>query len=255
MKLRVLGCYGAEFLGYKSVAFLINDFLLIDAGNISSLEGVGEFSKIRHVAISHVHLDHIKALPFIAEQLMEEVDKGLEVFGTEESIGSLRRYIFNGSIWPDFSVLPTPQHPAIHYTVIREGSPVYTNGLTINAIPVDHTIPAVGFLIGDGRSSVLYSGDTGPTHKIWDAANNTQDLKALLIEVSYPNRLRERAMITKHLTPQLMVEELKKVDIKKGVLILAYHLKPPYVDEIRKEICEMKIDNLILLEDGDIFEI
>ena len=254
MKLKVLGCYGAELLGYKSSAFLINDILLIDAGNINTLSGVDELSKIRHLVLSHVHLDHTKALPFLAQQLADG-GKGLEVFGIEETIESLRSHIFNWSVWPDLSKLPTTQNPAVKYMTMRDGIPVAISGLTVKAIPVNHTVPSVGFLIGDDRSSILYSGDTGPTDRIWEEANKTANLKALMIEVSYPNRLRERAVTTKHLTPHLMTEELKKIDLKEGMLILIYHMKPPYVEEIKSEICELKIDNLILIEEGDIFEI
>ncbi len=254
MRLRVLGCYGAEALGYQSAAVLINDLMLIDAGNINSLHRADEISRIRHLVLSHSHLDHVKALPFIAEQLAEG-GKGLEVFGTEETIESLRQHLFNGSVWPDLSKLPTPQNPAIRYRRIREGIPVAMSGLSVKAIPVNHTVPTVGFVISDDGSSMVYSGDTWTTDRIWEEANHTANLKVLMIEVSYPNRLRERAEVTRHLTPQLLAAELKKIDIKKEMMIFAYHLKPPFVDEIKKEICELKIDSLILLEEGDVFEI
>ncbi len=254
MRLRVLGCYGAEALGYKSAAFLINDLLLVDAGNINSLSGADEISGIRHLILSHAHLDHIKGLPFLAEQLAEG-GKGLEVFGTEETLSSLRQHIFNGSIWPDLSKLPTPQNPAIRYMKMLEGVPVAMSRLSVKAVPVNHTVPTVGFVISDDGSSILYSGDTWTTDRIWEEANNTVNLKGLMIEVSYPNRLKERAVITRHLTPLLLTEELRKIDLKNGMMIFIYHLKPPFVDEIKREICELKMDNLVLLEEGDVFEV
>ena len=86
MRLRVLGCYGGELLGYKSTALLIDDHLLIDAGNVSILTSADDLSRIRHLVLSHAHLDHIKALPFVAEQLAEG-GTGLDVYGTDEVIG------------------------------------------------------------------------------------------------------------------------------------------------------------------------
>lgn len=255
MKIKVLGSYGAAFLNYKSVSFLLNDVFLIDAGNISSFSGTGEFSGIRHAAISHAHLDHIKALPFIAEQLMAGVNAGLEILGTEETLRSIREHIFNGTIWPDLSVLPTPLSPAVRYTILREGETTYAGGLSIKAIPVDHVIPSTGFLISDGSSSILYTGDTGPTGKLWEEVNSGSGLKAVFIEVSFPDRLKDRAAMTMHLTPSLMVEELKKLKIKEDVMILPYHFKPPFVDEIRKELCDLKMEHLVIIEDGDVFEI
>ena len=129
------------------------------------------------------------------------------------------------------------------------------NGLSVKSIPVNHTVPTTGFLISDGLASILYSGDTGTTDRIWSEACNAQNLKALLVEVSYPNRLGDLAALTKHLTPHLLTEELKKAGLKRETWIGVYHLKPPFVDEIRKEICGLRMDNLILLEDGDLFEI
>jgi len=254
MRLRVLGCYGAELFGHKSTAFLINDHLLIDAGNVNSLLGVDEISKIRHLVLSHIHLDHIKALPFIAE-LLAEGGRGIEVFSTEETIRFLKQHIFNGSVWPDLSRLPTPENPAIRYSVMREGGTVVVNGLSVKSIPVNHTVPTTGFLISDGLASILYSGDTGTTDRIWSEACNAQNLKALLVEVSYPNRLGDLAALTKHLTPHLLTEELKKAGLKRETWVGVYHLKPPFADEIRKEICGLRMDHLILLEDGDTFEI
>ena len=255
MKLKVLGSYGSTFLNYRSVAFAINDVLLIDAGSTSSFSGIGEIAKIRYAVISHAHLDHIKAIPFMAEQLMAAVGTGLEILGTEETLRSLREHIFNGTIWPDLSKLPTPQTPAIKYTVLSEEETAHASGLSIKAISVNHTIPASGFLISDNGSTILYSGDTGPTEKLWIQANNATGLKALLIEVSFPDRLKELAAKTMHLTPSLMVEELKKVTLTEDVMILPYHFKPPYVDEIIKELSELKMNNLIIIKDGDIFEI
>ena len=254
MGLRVLGCYGAELLGHKSTAFLINDHLLIDAGNVNSLGGVDEISKIRHVVLSTIHLDHIKALPFIAE-LLAEGGRGIEVFGTEETIEFLKQHIFNDSVWPDLSRLPTSENPAVRYSTIREGGTVVLGGRSVKSIPVNHTVPTTGFLISDGLASMLYSGDTGAIDRIWSEANNAQNLRALMVEVSYPNRLKDRAVLTKHLTPHLLTEELKKAGLKRETWIGVYHLKPPFVDEIRKEICGLRMDNLILLEDGDMFEI
>lgn len=253
MKIRVLGCYGGELLGRESSAFIINDVLFVDAGSTGSLT-IHELSKIRCLALSHAHLDHIKGLPFLAEQLAEG-GEGIEVLGMEETLDALKKHIFNWSIWPDLSRLPAPENPALKYTRLVQGIPHTICGLTIRAIPVNHTVPSAGFIISDDNSSILYSGDTGPTEELWGEANKTPNLKALMIEVSYPSRLHERALLTRHLTPHLFREEMKKIHQREGMSIYIYHLKPLFVDEIRKELSDLKINNLVLLEDGDSFQI
>ena len=41
-------------------------------------------------------------------------------------------------------------------------------------------------------------------------------------------------MLVSHLTPQTLAKELAKLD--REVPVLIYHLKPPYVDELRAEL-------------------
>ena len=40
------------------------------------------------------------------------------------------------------------------------------------------------------------SGDTGPTHQLWELLNRTPDLKALLLETSFPDELQDLADIS-----------------------------------------------------------
>ena len=67
-------------------------------------------------------------------------------------------------------------------------------------------------------------------------ANETPDLKALITECSFPNRMQAVAEISLHLTPATLAVELGKLD--REVPVLIYHFKPPYVDELRTELFE-----------------
>ncbi|PCH63583.1 MAG: 3',5'-cyclic-nucleotide phosphodiesterase, partial [Gammaproteobacteria bacterium] len=62
MKVRVLGCSGGIAKDLRTTTFLVNDEILFDAGT-----GVGELSldemlAIKHVVITHAHLDHVCGL-------------------------------------------------------------------------------------------------------------------------------------------------------------------------------------------------
>ena len=81
---------------------------------------------------------------------------------------------------------------------------------------------------------MLFTSDTGPTERIWSVANLAEDLAACITECSFPNRLQRVAEISLHLTPQGLVNELAK--LTRQVPVYLYHLKPPYVDEIRREL-------------------
>ena len=52
--------------------------------------------------------------------------------------------------------------------------------------------------------SVGYSSDTAPTERFWEVANRTKNLKALIVETSFPNELQDLANVSGHLTPQTL---------------------------------------------------
>jgi len=69
MKIRVLGCYGAEFPGFKTMSFLINESVLLDAGSATSTLSIEEQERVSDILITHSHLDHIKDILFLADNL------------------------------------------------------------------------------------------------------------------------------------------------------------------------------------------
>ncbi|MCG6872632.1 MAG: MBL fold metallo-hydrolase, partial [Gammaproteobacteria bacterium] len=69
MKLRVLGCSGGVGPGLRTTSFLVDEDILIDAGS-----GVGDLTQaeqeaIRHIFITHTHMDHCAFLPLLADNL------------------------------------------------------------------------------------------------------------------------------------------------------------------------------------------
>jgi hypothetical protein len=48
-------------------------------------------------------------------------------------------------------------------------------------------------LISDGKPSILFGGDSGPTRDLWKVANNDELLRAIIVEASFPNRLHDLA--------------------------------------------------------------
>jgi ribonuclease BN (tRNA processing enzyme) len=252
MKLRILGSAGAEFPDFRPPAFLIDDHLLLDAGTIGSVLTEEEQSQIRHIFITHSHLDHIRAIPALADNIIiRNLRHTVSVYGIQDVIAALRNHLFNNIIWPDFTVIPEADNPVISFETIDTGVEYGVNGYCIRAIPVNHTVPAVGFLVKQGGATLLYSGDTGPTEELWRYANG---IDVLIVEVSFPNELETLALLTKHLTSSLLQRELEKITLlPKRILIT--HPKPQYVDIIREEVEALGLKEIQLLHDGDIFTI
>ena len=236
MEIRVLGCFGGELPGFRLCSFLIDGKLLIDAGAVTSVLRIPQQNQIHHIFITHSHLDHIKDLPFLAaNRYGEAFQKPLLVHSIPAVIQGIQSHLFNDTLWPDFSILPSAEQPVLKFNSLEPGAEVKVEEYTIQPVSVSHSVPAVGYFVRKGKSVVLYTGDTGPTEAIWRAANQVSDLKAILIESSFPNRERNVAEKSGHLTPHLLKRELEKLN-RRDIPILLVHMKPQYMRELRNEV-------------------
>ncbi|MBT0665960.1 3',5'-cyclic-nucleotide phosphodiesterase [Geobacter pelophilus] len=248
MNIKVLGSSGAEFPNYRPPAYLIDNFFLLDAGTIGSVLPDIDQWKIKTILLSHSHLDHIKGIPFLADNIIiSNVNNKVRLISTCDVLNAVSKHIFNNVIWPDFSKIPSTCNPVIEYVEIPSETEMEIDGYSITAIPVNHSVPAIGYLIKKGPSALLYTGDTGPTDKIWRYADKAS---ALIVEVSFPNQMNDMALLTGHLTPSLLLNELSKC---KAIppLILVTHTKPQFREEIMRELRNISLPEIKLLCDED----
>lgn len=252
MQLKILGGDGGVSENFQTTSFLLNKDTLFDAGSAATGLTTAEQKKIDHVFISHCHLDHIKDLCFLIDNCFSFRKKPLKVYSTATILKHLRKYIFNNYIWPDFSVLHNGTCVVIEFVPITK-EVVLDNNVRVRIFPVTHPVPAIGFIAHQGKKSILISGDTGPTKKIWDAGNKTDDLKMIFTEIAFPNEAARVAHDAGHFTPISFAEEFKK--IKKDVPIWIYHLKPSFYSTLQKEIRALKIPNLKLLKRNQIIKV
>jgi ribonuclease BN (tRNA processing enzyme) len=252
MELRILGSAGAEFPDFRPPAFLLDGKLLLDAGTIGSVLTEDEQWNIHNIFITHSHLDHIRSIPALADNIIiKNLNHTVRLYCTNDVISALRDHMFNNIIWPDFTMIPTAEDPVLAYEPIDPYREYLVDGYRIQAIPVNHTVPAVGFRVESGGKTLVYTGDTGPTEEIWKSCSG---IDALIVEVSFPNSMESLALLTKHLTSSMLLTELKKIGtLPKSILIT--HPKPQYYDIIRREIDSMNVSGVELLHDGSIYQI
>ena len=100
--LKILGASGSKTKLTGTTSFQVYKDIIVDAGNVIATLG-DEASKINHIFLTHSHSDHIIDLPFIIEGFFEERTTPLKVYGSKETINSLKSHTFNDEIWPDFS--------------------------------------------------------------------------------------------------------------------------------------------------------
>jgi len=231
MKIRVLGCDGGELKGYFPVAFLINDHLLFEAGSVTSKLSLQEQLKIKEIIISHSHLDHIKDLCFLADNLFLSGagHPTIPIYSSEAILTDLKKNIFNGIIWPDVTKIPSLEHPLYQLRSIK--STLTLSELKVEAIAVTHSHAALGYIISDKKGAIVFSGDTGPTEELWEKVNTLKNLKALFLEVSFPSGLADIAWASRHLSVETVIREIKKIKHHPTVPIYLYHLKPVYAQK------------------------
>ena len=250
MKLKVLGPHGGELPGCKSTCFLIDDVLALDAGSLTSTLHLEELARVEDILLTHSHFDHVKDLPMLADLLVGLRDKPVTIHSNTECIDTLKKNLFNNVLWPDFTVIPDKQRPVFKLRKFKSGASVKIGGYHVKSVPVAHPVESCGFVVTKNGSSLAISGDTGPTEKFWKVLNKEKDLRVLLLETSFPNALQDLADISGHFTPRTMEQELQKFD-RRDVEVLLYHLKPAFVDQLRREVRHLPVR---VLELGDEFE-
>lgn len=234
MKLRVLGCSGGIGGNLHTTSFLLDHDVLIDAGTGVNELSLTELSKIDHIFITHSHLDHTACIPLLVDSVASMRQRPLTLYATEDTLDILRQHVFNWKIWPDFSEIPSIRKPFMRYQTITLGETVELDGRRITAVPANHVVPAVGYHLDSGKASLVYSGDTTSNDAFWEVVNKIGNLRYLLMETAFSNSERELAILSKHLCPSLLVEELKKYRGQAEVFIT--HLKPGEVELTMREI-------------------
>ena len=247
MKVRVLGCHGGASLHHRTVTFLIDDRLALDAGSLAGGLTVEEQARVEAVLVTHAHLDHVSDLGTFCDTRAQQERPALVIAGIPETIDALRTHFFNDVLWPDFAQISIGAGPALVFRELALEEPIRLAELTIRPVPVDHSVPSCGFLVSDGEASLAYSGDTGPTERFWEAVNGLSDLKGVITEVSFPNRLEELARVTGHLTPATLQAQLAKLAAPGDVPVFVYGMKPLFVEEIESEMAELGSGNVRIL--------
>jgi ribonuclease BN (tRNA processing enzyme) len=134
--------------------------------------------------------------------------------------------LFNWKIWPDFAEIPNRDNPYLRYESFRLGDTVVLRGRRIRSLPANHVVPAVGFHLDSGEGSLVFTGDTTTNDALWEEVNRIENLRYLIIETAFSNAERALAIASKHLTPDLLAQELAKLARPAKVKIFVSHLKP-----------------------------
>ena len=253
MKVEILGCYGGESPDCRMTCLLLDDAVALDAGSLSQALPIERQRQVQSIVLTHSHMDHTNSLPFFIENVFGKLRDAVDIYASAPTVYAIRKNLFNNDVWPDFTRLPNHLLPVMRFHELAPEVPVEIEGLRFTPIPVDHPVPTFGFLIEDGRSSLLWSSDTGPTKRLWEFANAATNLKGVWVDVSFENALQPIADVSGHLTPQTLAAQLRQLEA--DVPVVLHHLKPPSIPRIREEVAALGQSRISFLEQGAVLDL
>lgn len=255
MRVRVLGCSGGIGANLRTTSLLIDDDILIDCGTGVGDLTIREMEKLRHIYLSHSHLDHIVMLPLLIDTIFDQLkNQPIVVHCLPETYAVLSDHIFNWKVWPNFFELPNKTNPVLQVAPISSGDTCHIGRRTVETVAVQHVVPGVAFRIADDSSAFAYSGDTSTNDTFWQVLNAYDRLDLLMIECAFLDRDRELSTIAKHYCPALLAADMDKLIHRPKTCIS--HLKPGAEAEIFAEVANALPDvELVRLNGGEVFEL
>jgi ribonuclease BN (tRNA processing enzyme) len=225
MNIRFIGAHNSESKDVRPVCLLIDDVLAIDAGGLISGLTFPEQLAIQALLVTHHHFDHIKDIPMMGMTFYVKESR-INIYSIKTVYQALK-YLFEypGNLYRNFLIHPA-ENPTIHFTQIEPLRPFSLLKYNILAVPVKHSVPAVGYQITSPEGKkVFYTGDTGNgLAEVWSLIS--PDL--LIVEVTGANGFLKTAKEAHHLTPALLKEELESFLLIKGYLpkVITVHMFP-----------------------------
>lgn len=224
MRLQILGCSGGIGDGQGTTAMLLDDDVLLDAGSGVCDLGMDVLQSIRHVLVTHAHLDHVLGIPLLVDSLFDRLDVPLTIHALPETLEALGSHLFNWTIWPDFRHLPEPENAVLRFAPMHSGEVRTIGSRSIEMVPAKHAVPAAGFLVtGATGGRFCFSGDTGPNDALWPVLNGLPGLDLLIIESAFADEQADIAEVAGHYVPATLVQDLAKLDLEPEIAIT--HMK------------------------------
>lgn len=252
IELHFIGCNGG--IGgpaRQTSCYGIGERLVIDAGTGLGTLPLERLARIDHVVLTHAHLDHVAALPLMADSVGAWRSEPLTVWAHPQVLALLRTHLLNDQLWPDFTRLPSEDQPFIRLREMPVGGTEIA-GYRITPLPADHGIPACGYRVEAGGVAVAFSGDTADCAAFWERLAQDAQLAAVVIECSYPISMAAMAELTRHMHAGQVAARLAA--LRDGVAGVVTHRKPGLEEAIATDLQSVPHGrDLRLPEPGDVY--
>lgn len=246
MQVRVLGSSGGIGAGLRTTSLLLDDDVLIDAGTGVGDLHVHEMARLRHIFLTHSHLDHIASIPLLIDSVFDRIEEPIQVHAQPETINALKSHIFNWVIWPNFFELPTIEKPVVQYVEMAPGDIRSIGRRRIEMVAVNHSVPGVGYRVECETGAFAFSGDTTTNDNFWTVLNGYDRLDLLIVESAFANHDEHLARLAAHYCPSLLAQDLAKLRHDPDIYIS--HPKPGeegvIIEECRSALRDRRVSAL-----------
>ncbi|MDR0747456.1 MAG: MBL fold metallo-hydrolase [Helicobacteraceae bacterium] len=250
--IKILGAYSTKEYNHGTSSYLIEPSIALDAGNLMRPLGRNA-AKIDHIVLTHCHMEHLADIPFLIDAFFAKRNTPLNIYGLEHTLANLKRHIFNGEVWPDFTkiALLNSHAPSIIMHTIKEYKPFCIKNVSFKPIPALHAVPTVGFVITKRKTAIYITSDTCYSQTVWNEINENGSIRAVIIECTYPSAMSEAAKIHGHLTSSMVIDGISKCH-RKDIEFFVSHINPKMERTIIQELLNSPLTaNVTVLKDGD----
>jgi cAMP phosphodiesterase len=234
------------------LSYVCNDTVAIDAGSIGFMTPIEDQARIRNVFLTHSHLDHTASLPIFLDNVYAPGPECPNIYAHAETLNALKATLFNEPLWSDLVRLSREESPFLRMQPVADGQATIVDRLTILPVELNHVVPTLGYVISDDQSAIAVISDTGPSEHVWEVLNAVPRLKAVFLEVSFPNSMARVAARSMHLTPRTFDQELAK--LRRPVPVIAVHVKPALREQVVREVVDLNRADVEIVQTGRMYE-
>ncbi|WP_199154512.1 3',5'-cyclic-nucleotide phosphodiesterase [Chromobacterium sp. ASV23] len=255
MDIRILGtaaCIGQPGL---TTCLLLGQDTLLDCGTGCGSLAAEEMLRLRRVLLTHSHIDHCGLLPLLADVHACLRGPGLDVYAHEATLDALREHVFNGCIWPDYTRQPAPDAPWLRLKPVDVGDTVALEDGLATALPAEHSVPALGWLIEGPWRALAFSGDSAPCPAFWQRLAGTPALTDVICEVTYSDERLHDAQQQARMVPALLGSLLPQLPA--NVHLWLTHIDPSCREAVMQQMLNRCPPGMhtCLLKEGTLIEL
>lgn len=191
-------------------SYLIDGNTLLDCGSGVDTLALDSQLAIERILLTHAHLDHCSALPVLLESHARHGGRGISLYTQQETIDELRAGVLDGQT--DYTAQPSSTQEALLRLIpIEVGDAIPLPDGMATALPAQHNIASVGWLIEGPWRALAYTGDTALCPAFWHWSANVPSLSDIICEVAGDSDEPDRAISEGHMTPEVLVPMLDLV--------------------------------------------